>query len=203
MNIPIKPEKIAIREKTGGRVDKADKPSFAPTYTDENNDETKFLPTCIFDKETKPDIPIPDNRIENFLDEVVDKNIRSTAGYFDAFRRHVTPITGDRRTDKANLRRMLLQPRVKARLQFLREAEWELNKPNIQGIASEFEALIESEDLRPADKINALNSLSKLVGLFEVKQQATSSGVTVTFNMQEQPRIIDVTSTPTGSYDDK
>lgn len=193
MTIPLKPEKLSVREKSGNRADKADELNLVPKFSANDEASRELLPACIYEADNPPDTPIPDIRVESFLEEVVDRNIKGTDGYYNVYKRHMTPLTGDTRTDKANLRRMMAQPLIRARLRYLRESEWELNKPNIQAIATEFENIIYDEDLRPADRITALNSLAKLVGLFEQKTQAPT-GVTVTFNMQERPRIIDVST---------
>jgi hypothetical protein len=74
-------------------------------------------------------------------------------------------------------------------LKFLRDAEWELNRPNIQSIAEEFERIIEDEDLMARDKINALNSLAKIAGVIEQKtEQSNQSAVSIVFNMAEKPK---------------
>jgi hypothetical protein len=200
MPINVKREKLSVREKTGERV--ADKDTYAdryaPAYADEHtpaiNDE--YLPTCIKEKDVAPEIPIPDKRVEMFLNEIVERNISNTAGYYDAFKKHITPITGCAEIDKSNMRTMMMSSRVRERLKFLRDAEWELNRPNIQGIARQFEYLIESEDIKASDKITALNSLAKIAGLLEQKQDSGKGHITVTFNMQEMPKmeqVIDVT----------
>ena len=82
-----------------------------------------------------------------------------------------------------------MSPVVRARLKFLRDAEWELNRPNIQSIAKEFERIIDDEDLMARDKINALNSLAKIAGVIEQKtEQSNQSAVSIVFNMAEKPK---------------
>ena len=82
-----------------------------------------------------------------------------------------------------------MSPVVRARLKFLRDAEWELNRPNIQSIAEEFERIIEDEDLMARDKINALNSLAKIAGVIEQKTEQSNQGaVSIVFNMAEKPK---------------
>lgn len=205
MPIKVKREKLSVREKTGERV--ADKDTYAdryaPAYADENAPAIKadeYLPVCIKEKDVAPEIPIPDRRVEMFLDEIVERNITTTTGYYDAFKKHMTPITGRAEIDKSNMRTMMMSSRVRERLKFLRDAEWELNRPNIQGIARQFESLIDNEDIKPSDKINALNSLAKIAGLLEQKQDSGKGHITVTFNMQESPKteqVIDITQNVT------
>lgn len=205
MPIKVKREKLSVREKTGERV--ADKDTYAdryaPAYADENAPAIKadeYLPACIREKDAQPEMPIPDKRVEMFLNEIVERNISTTAGYYDAFKKHMTPITGRAEIDKSNMRAMMMTSRVRERLKFLRDAEWELNRPNIQGLARQFQNLIEDEDIRASDKINALNSLAKIAGLLEQKQDSGKGHITVTFNMQESPKteqIIDITQKAT------
>lgn len=201
MPTKIKREKLSVREKTGERV--ADKDThtdvYAPTYADEHTpmrNADEYLPACIHDKDVSPEMPIPDRRVEMFLDEIVERNISTTRGYYDVYKKHMTPITGRAEIDKSNMRAMMMTSRVRERLKFLRDAEWELNRPNIQGLAQQFQNLIEDEDIRASDKINALNSLAKIAGVLEQKQDSGKGNIVVTFNMQEAPRLeqaIDVT----------
>ena len=87
------------------------------------------------------------------------------------------------------MRKLMMSPVVRARLKFLRDAEWELNRPNIQSIAKEFERIIDDEDLMARDKINALNSLAKIAGVIEQKsEQNNQSAVSIVFNMAEKPK---------------
>lgn len=197
MPMKIEREKLSIREKTGERI--ADEytyaDAYAPVYADAHAPARKadgYLPACVREKDISPDIPIPDRRVEMFLDEIVERNICTTAGYYEVYKRHMTPISGRAEIDKANMRSMLMMQRVRERLNFLRDAEWELNKPNIQGIAREFERIIECDEIRASDKITALNSLAKIAGLLEQKQDTNKGHVTITFNMQESPKTIKV-----------
>lgn len=189
-DIDITPTRLCMREKTGERTDGyTDK--FAPTYTDESahNDEPVCVPMCVYDKDLLPENPIPDKRIEMFLDAIVECNAHRTEDYYQLFKKHLTPITGRREIDKSNMRKLMMSPAVKARLKFLRDAEWELNRPNIQSIAQQFEAIIDNEDLMPRDKITALNSLAKIAGVIEQKTEGASQGaISVTFNMAEKPK---------------
>ena len=189
--LDITPTKLSMREKTGERTDGyADK--YAPTYTDEfiHTDKSVCVPTCVYDKDHVPTNPIPDKRIEMFLDDIVESNARCTDDYYQLFKKHLTPITGRKEIDKANMRKLMMSPVVRARLKFLRDAEWELNRPNIQYIAKEFERIIDNEDLMARDKINALNSLAKIAGVIEQKSEQSNQGaVSIVFNMAEKPKI--------------
>ena len=186
--LDITPTKLSMREKTGERTDGCtDK--YAPKYIDDYNDESVCVPACVYDKDHSPMNPIPDKRIEMFLDDIVESNARCTDDYYQLFKKHLTPITGRREIDKANMRKLMMAPAVKARLKFLRDAEWELNRPNIQSIAKEFERIIDDEDLMARDKINALNSLAKIAGVIEQKsEQNNQSAVSIVFNMAEKPK---------------
>ena len=196
--LDISPTKLSMREKTGERTDKGiDKDTdngvdkYAPEYTDKDisTGEPVCVPMCVYDKDLLPENPIPDKRIEMFLDEIVECNAHHTEDYYRLFKKHLTPITGRKEIDKSNMRKLMMSPAVKARLKFLRDAEWELNRPNIQSIAQQFESIIESEDLMPRDKITALNSLAKIAGVIEQKQDTASQGaVSITFNMAERPK---------------
>jgi hypothetical protein len=180
--------KLSMREKRGERTDGYND-KYAPTYIDEYNDESVCVPMCVYDKNLLPENPIPDKRIEMFLDAIVESDAHSTSDYYDLFKKHLTPITGRKEIDKSNMRKLMMSPAVKARLKFLRDAEWELNRPHLQSISREFERLIESEDLTPRDKINALNSLAKITGVIEQKSDSTMQGaVSITFNMAEKPQ---------------
>ena len=161
-------------------------------YVDADADSYLQLPTCV-DADASPELPIQDKRIENFLDAIVENNCTSTDAYFSMYKKWMTPLSGKASDDKAMMRRLMMKPLVRARLKFLRDAEWELNRPNIQGIARKFECLIDDEDLRPADKINALNSLAKIAGVLgESGVKDTTPHVTLTFNMSEKP-IVNIT----------
>lgn len=192
--LDITPTRLSMREKTGERTDGyADK--YAPTYTDEHTYADMMahadvcVPACVYDKDHVPTNPIPDKRIEMFLDDIVESNARCTDDYYQLFKKHLTPITGRREIDKANMRKLMMSPVVRARLKFLRDAEWELNRPNIQTIAKEFERIIDNEDLMARDKINALNSLAKIAGVIEQKTEQSNQGaVSIVFNMAEKPK---------------
>ena len=189
-DLDITPTKLSMREKTGERTDGYND-KYAPTYPDEPvcNDEPVCVPACVYDKDHSPMNPIPDKRIEMFLDDIVESNARRTDDYYKLFKKHLTPITGRREIDKANMRTLMMSPVVRARLKFLRDAEWELNRPNIQSIAEEFERIIEDEDLMARDKINALNSLAKIAGVIEQKTEQSNQGaVSIVFNMAEKPK---------------
>ena len=189
----ISPTSVSMREKTGERTDGyAD--DYAPMYTDngidEDNHESVCVPMCVYNKDLSPENPIPDKRVEMFLDAIVECNAHRTDDYYQLFNKHLTPITGRKEIDKSNMRKLMMAPAVRARLKFLRDAEWELNRPNIQSIAQQFEEIIDSEDLMPRDKIAALNSLAKITGVIEQKQDSTSQGaVSITFNMAEKPKL--------------
>jgi hypothetical protein len=187
--LDITPTKLSMREKTGERTDGYND-KYAPTYIDEHNDESVCVPMCVYDKNLLPENPIPDKRIEMFLNDIVESNARCTDDYYQLFKKHLTPITGRKEIDKANMRKLMMAPVIRARLKFLRDAEWELNRPNIQSIAKEFERIIDDEDLMARDKINALNSLAKIAGVIEQKsEQSNQSAVSVVFNMAEKPKI--------------
>lgn len=184
----ITPTMVSMREKTGERTDGYND-EYAPVYIDKDNDEPICVPACVYNKDLSPENPIPDKRIEMFLDAIVECNAHRTDDYYQLFKKHLTPITGRREIDKANMRKLMMAPAVRARLKFLRDAEWELNRPNIQSIVQQFEEIIDNEDLMPRDKITALNSLAKITGVIEQKQEGASQGaVSITFNMAEKPK---------------
>ena len=190
--LDITPTSLCMREKTGERTD-GYTDRYAPAYTDDynndDNDESVCVPMCAYNKDLMPDNPIPDKRIEMFLDAIVENDAHSTADYYELFKKHLTPITGRKEIDKSNMRKLMMAPAVRARLKFLRDAEWELNRPHLQTIAREFERLIDDEGLMPRDKINALNSLAKVAGVIENNSsQQTSGQVSITFNMAEKPK---------------
>ena len=129
MPMRLKREKLSVREKTGERVADNDTYAdvYAPVYADahtpmRNADE--YLPVCLKEKDVQPDVPIPDKRVEMFLDEIVEKNICTTAGYYSTYKKHMTPLSGRVEIDKANMRSMMMMQRVRERLNFLRDAEW-------------------------------------------------------------------------------
>ena len=189
-DIDITPTKLSMREKTGERTD-GYTDRYAPAYIDESEHTDRYacVPMCVYDKDLLPENPIPDKRIEMFLDAIVECNAHRTDDYYNLFKKYLTPITGRKEIDKSNMRKLMMAPAVRARLKFLRDAEWELNRPNIQSIAHQFEEIIDNEDLMPRDKITALNSIAKIAGVIEQKTEGVSQGaISVTFNMAEKPK---------------
>jgi len=186
MAFKVETESIVRREVTGELVT-GDTDTVAELIC---NSDPAIMPICLNDDKATPETPIPDVRIEKFLMEIVDQNISTTEDYYRAYKKYVIPCTGVAHIDKSAMRTMMMKPRVKERLKFLRDSEWELNRPTLLGITKRFEALINEEDLRPADKITALNSLAKVAGLItkESDDGGGNNRVTVTFNMQERPR---------------
>lgn len=157
-----------------------------PTIPHADADKESHAPIKL-DADVSPDTPIPDMKIENFLMQIVEQGITGTDNLFRVY------CTCKFDTDKPipiarnDMRTLLSTPRVRERLKYLRESEWELNRPNILQISRKFEELIDDEELKPNDKINALNSLAKLVGLFEKNEVDKSAKVAIIFNSQEMP----------------
>jgi hypothetical protein len=87
------------------------------------------------------------------------------------------------------MRYLLHLTRVKARLTFLRQSELELNAPNTLSIIQKFKNLIDTEELKPADRINALNSLTKVAGLLDRAEKQPGSKIAIYFNSEEGPKI--------------
>lgn len=137
----------------------------------------------------KPDEPINDARIEDFLAMVVEDAVNSTDEFYYRYRQCKFPGDAPERILKSRMRCLLMKPRVRERLKFLRDAEWELNQPTLLGISKEFKDLIDQSELRPADKINALNSLAKLTGLFDGDKSKRQTQVAIVFNSQETPKV--------------
>jgi len=136
-----------------------------------------------------PATAIADNRIEDFLSLIVEDAVNSTSDLYYRYRQCGFPGDAPERILKNEMRSLLMKPRVKDRLKYLREAEWELNQPTMLGICKKFEEIINEEELRPQDKIAALNSLAKIAGLFEGDRNRSSSQIAIIFNSKESPQV--------------
>lgn len=147
------------------------------------------------DTTTAPDVPIADNLVESFLVSIAENAVTGTDRLFVEYRRNNFPADAPEAILKSRMRQLLAKPRVRERLQYLRNLEWELNRPDILSISKRFEELIEDE-IRPSDKILALNSLAKLVGLLGQKEAPKQAQVAIIFNSQEQPKDVTITQTP-------
>lgn len=151
--------------------------------------EPDIKPFQTLDANSDPDIPVNDIRVESFLEKIVLDNLTDSNSIYDAFRRCGFSLSGNRSIDYASMRYLLHLTRVKSRLAFLRQSELELNSPNTLSLIQKFNSLIETEDLKPADKINALNSLAKVAGLLDRTEKPQSNKIAIYFNSEEGPKI--------------
>lgn len=170
---------IERRENTGEKV------------IDTNADALDCLPACLDDKDADPAIPIADKRVEDFLNWIIDADAHTTEECYTAYREYMTPITGIRHIDINNMRRMMMKQRIRERIKFLRAAEWEINKPTIIGVTKRLENIINQEENKPADVVNAINTLVKVANIGDANADAHTGGkITVVFNMQEKPKDV-------------
>lgn len=186
MAIPI-PKKRDVH--TGEYID-PDATNLAPVKADADVNIS-----LLDDSTTAPDVPIADNQVEAFLVSIAENAITGTDRLFVEYRRSSFPQDAPEAILKSRMRQILAKPRVRERLQYLRNLEWELNRPDILSISKRFEELIDDE-IRPTDKILALNSLAKLVGLLGQKEAPKQPQVAIIFNSQEQPKDVTITQTP-------
>ena len=142
-------------------------------------------------KETEaltPDKPLPDLRVERFLMEIAENAVTGTEKIFNVYKKCGFPVDMPIPAARNEMRKLLNTPAVKERLKYLKQSEWELNRPDIINISRQFEDMLSGsyEDLTPSDRIKALNSLAKLVGLLDRTEEVNqSTQVAVVFNGSE------------------
>ncbi len=142
-------------------------------------------------KETEastPDKPLPDLRVERFLMEITENAITGTEKIFNVYKKCGFPVDMPIPAARNEMRKLLNTPAVKERLKYLKQSEWELNRPDIINISRQFEDMLSGgyEDLTPSDRIKALNSLAKLVGLLDRTEEVNQgTQVAVVFNGSE------------------
>lgn len=141
-----------------------------------------------------PAVAINDTRIENFICMITEDSLHGMAAMVDAYKKCGFDIDRPMPLLKNDIRKLLSHKRVKERLNYMRECEWEINKPDMSLICKNLNDIIEDGDIAVNAKITAINSLAKLAGMFEQNQHRSDTKVAVIFNTQEKPPI-DVTVT--------
>ena len=181
------------------------KPTKANTTMNAHNDNDMPtdvhtpVPVCM-DKilatinEDKPSVEINDNRIESFLCMIVENSLHGMTSMVEAYKNSGFNIDKPMPVIKNDIRKLLSHKRVKDRLAYMRDCEWDINRPDMSLICKKLNDIIEDEDLAVNAKITAINSLAKLAGMFEQNQHKSDTKVAVIFNTQEKPPI-DVTVT--------
>lgn len=149
-------------------------------------------PFKLEDELVTPENPISDLRIENFLMNIIESNCTTADEMYQCYKRSGFNLTGERSQDINSMRVMMRKPRVRERLKFLRESEWELIKPNNLTLKHQFEHILHGEFTKPAEQISALNSLGKLSGDLNRKEGANPSGnkTVIVFNSAEAPKKV-------------
>lgn len=149
-------------------------------------------PFKLDDEVVTPENPISDLRIENFLMNIIEANCTTADDMYQWYKKAGFNLTGERSQDINSMRVMMRKPRVRERLKFLRESEWELIKPNNLTLKHQFEHILHGEFTKPAEQISALNSLGKLSGDLNRKESTNPSGnkTVIVFNSAEAPKKV-------------
>lgn len=158
-------------------------------------------PFALIDTDAPPHTPIADQRIERFLMAIVEDAITKTPFMYSRYKVAGFTLTGIEMQDKNTMRFLLSIKRVKDRWNYLKESEWDLRKPTKLSLQTAYEIILDDPETRPADKLKAIEGLTKLLGLSEESIALKGGGTTVIFNSidkprvtQPNPRVLDVTS---------
>lgn len=136
-----------------------------------------------------PDMPIANMKVETFLCNIAEQSLHGMPALVDAYKRCGFNVDKPPALVRNDIRRLLFNKRIKERLAYLKECEWEINKPDLSSICKEFENILNEEELAMNSRITALNSLAKLAGLLENNQHKSDTKVAVIFNTSEKPPI--------------
>jgi hypothetical protein len=143
---------------------------------------------CIKENEA-PDMPIANMKIESFLCNIAENSLHGMPALIEAYKRCGFNVDKPSALVRNDIRHLLFNKRIKERLAYLKECEWEINKPDLSSICKEFEDILNDEELAMNSRITALNSLAKLAGLLENNQHKSDTKVAVIFNTSEKPPI--------------
>lgn len=134
--------------------------------------------------------PIPDVRVENFMMDIVENGLIGVDALYCAYKKCNFVMEGTSTYDKNQMRVLLRHPRVKARLKFLKDCEFELTRVDARYISTKLKDIVEDDEVRVADRLTAINSLAKVSGVDGSVQQNQTSGVSIIFNCMETPKEI-------------
>ena len=184
-----------------GKISKPDAPLLSDAQLIVSRQETNHL--ALVDENAEPFTPIQDQRIERFLMRIVEGGITKTDHMYSIYKKAEFPLTGIDLQDKGTMRILLSKKRVKDRWNYLKESEWDIRKPTKLSLQIEYERIIDDPEVKPSDKLKALDGLTKLLGLADANELANNS-TTVIFNSIDKPRItaknkhtIDITAADT------
>lgn len=149
-------------------------------------------PFKLEDELVTPENPISDLRIENFLMSIIENNCTTADDIYVCYKRAGFNLTGERSQDMNSMRVMMRKPRVRERLKFLRESEWELIKPNNLTLKHQFENILNDDYVKPSERLTAIESLGKLSGDLGKKNttQNNNSKTVIVFNSSEAPKSV-------------
>ena len=177
-----------------------------PKQEDMNNDKdartdkpmNPRVPVCIdsiiakFD-DNEPSVAINDNRVETFLCTIAEESLHGMSAMMDAYKQAGFNVDKPVPVIKNDIRRLLSHKRVRDRLKYMKECEWDINKPDISLICKKLNDIIDDDELAVNAKITAINSLAKLAGMFEQNQHKSDTKVAIVFNTQEKPPDVEIT----------
>lgn len=143
---------------------------------------------CVKENES-PDMPVANMKIESFLCTIAEQSLHGMPALIAAYKQCGFNVDKPPALVRNDIRRLLFNKRIKERLAYLKECEWEINKPDLSSICKEFENILNEEELAMNSRITALNSLAKLAGLLENNQHKSDTKVAVIFNTSEKPPI--------------
>lgn len=147
------------------------------------------------DVEGNPEDPIDDEKIENFLMNIIDRRVTKSDKLFGLYGEAGFTLTGKRFQDKNSMRVLMRKPRFRERLKYLISTEWEVTQPNKLSLASMYEEIAEDYEMAPQARLKAIDGLAKLAQT--EKEKGESKAVSVVFNFSERPRELkDVTPKP-------
>ncbi len=141
----------------------------------------------LVDEEAEPFVPLADLRVERFLMLMVENHINKPAEMYRAYKEAGFDLSGIEMQDKSSMRFLLAKKRVRERWSYLKQSEWELSKPSKTAIKAKYDAIIDDPDIKPSDKLKAIDGLLKLLGDLE-GNNVKSANTTVIFNASDKPR---------------
>lgn len=187
----IKPPDVTMntRADKGNDEDKrAHNDIHAPTDVCTGVIDVKDALMCVKENEA-PDMPIANMKVETFLCTIAEESLHGMPALISAYKKCGFNVDKPPALVRNDIRRLLFNKRIKERLAYLKECEWEINKPDLSSICKEFENILNEEELAMNSRITALNSLAKLAGLLETNQHKSDTKVAVIFNTSEKPPI--------------
>jgi len=193
--------KLTKRDPYGNKVEpKAETTMDAhnDTITHDDTPMNPRVPVCIDSiiakiNDDEPSVAIQDNRIETFLCSIAEGSLHGMAAMMNAYKQAGFNVDKPIPVVKNDIRRLLSHKRVRDRLKYMRDCEWDINKPDISLICKKLNEIIDDEELAVNAKITAINSLAKLAGMFEQNQHKSDTKVAIVFNTQEKPPDVEIT----------